>query len=271
MVGDQQAALVGNKALEKGSGKATYGTGCFHLLHTGSEYVLSQHGLLTTPAYKLGPNGTAQYALEGSIAVAGSSFKWLRDQLGLIKDAHEIGELAASVSDTGNVFFVTGFSGLFAPYWDDSATGTIIGVTQYTTRAHICRATLEATCFQTKAILDSIQKDAKCELKSLTVDGGMTNSDVCMQLQSDIIGEDIVRPQMRESTALGSALLAGAALGLFGWDLSKPETLSKVNTSGSETFTPTTGPEEREKRYKGWNRAVERAMHWNEAAEVEKP
>ena len=159
---------------------------------------LTWHPVRPQPAYKLGPNGTAQYALEGSIAVAGSSVKWLRDQLGLIKDTHEIGELAASVSDTGNVFFVTGFSGLFAPYWDDSATGTIIGVTQYTTRAHICRATLEATCFQTRAILEAMQKDAKCELKSLTVDGGMTNSDVCMQLQADIIGEDIVRPQMRE-------------------------------------------------------------------------
>jgi glycerol kinase len=188
----------------------------------------------------------------------------------LIKDAPEIGDLAASVKDTGGVYFVTAFSGLFAPYWDDSAAGTIIGLTSYTTKAHIARATLEATCFQTRAIMDSMRKDANLDqLKVLRVDGGMTNSDTCMQLQADILGETVERPQMRESTALGSALLAGATLGLFGWDLEKPETLKKVNTAGVDNFEPSVSKEERERRYHGWERAVQRAMKWNEDAVVD--
>lgn len=150
-------------------------------------------------AYKPHKDSKPQYALEGSIAVAGSSVKWLRDSIGLIKDAPEIGDLAASVKDTGGVYFVTAFSGLFAPYWDDSAAGTIIGLSSYTTKAHIARATLEATCFQTRAIMDSMRKDANIDnLKVLRVDGGMTNSDTCMQLQADILGETVERPQMRE-------------------------------------------------------------------------
>lgn len=204
------------------------------------------------------------------IRTLGSSVKWLRDQINLINDTDEVGQLAASVKDTGGVYFVTAFSGLFAPYWDDSASGLIIGLTGYTTRAHIARATLEATCFQTRAIMDSMKKDAKVELKSLKVDGGMTNSDECMKLQADLLGEDVIRPQMRESTALGSALCAGAALGLFGWDLEKPETLKKVNTAGAETFSPQISAEERDMRYKGWEKAVQRSMRWNEDAEVDK-
>jgi len=262
MIGDQQAALVGNKCVETGSAKNTYGTGAFMLFNTGKKIVPSNAGLLTTPAFKAGPNADPVFALEGSIAVAGSSVKWIRDQLGLIGDSAEIGELASQVKDTGGVYFVPAFSGLFAPYWDDLASGTIIGITGYTTKCHLARATLEATCFSTKAILEAMAKDSKTNLEVLRVDGGMTNSDVCMQLQSDILGISVERPEMRESTALGSALCAGVALKLFGWDLSKPETLAKVNVAGKNTFEPTNDEKDRATRYKGWNRAVSRAMKW---------
>jgi glycerol kinase len=176
MIGDQQAALVGNKCIEVGSAKNTYGTGAFMLFNTGEEVIPSNYGCLTTAGYRAGPNAKTIYALEGSIAVAGSSIKWLRDQMGLISDASDIGKYAAEVKDTGGVYFVPAFSGLFAPYWDDTAAGTIIGITGYTNRSHICRATLEATCFQTRAILEAMSKDSKTKLQVLRVDGGMTNS-----------------------------------------------------------------------------------------------
>ncbi|KAK4705392.1 glycerol kinase, partial [Phenoliferia sp. Uapishka_3] len=264
LIGDQQSALVGQKCLTKGLAKNTYGTGSFMLYNTGKDVVHSTHGLLTTPAYLSGPNATPVFALEGSIAVAGSSVKWVRDNLGLITKAHEIGELASKVNSSGGVVFVTGFSGLFAPYWDDSATGMIVGITSYTTKHHIARATLEATCFQTRAILDAMALDSKSSLKLLKVDGGMTESDICMQLQADILGIDVERPDMRESTALGAALCAGSAIKLFKWDLTKPSSLEKVNTAGTVTFKPTEEVKEREKRYKLWNRAVERSKGWNE-------
>lgn len=176
MIGDQQAALVGNKCIELGSAKNTYGTGAFMLFNTGEEVVPSNYGLLTTTGYRAGPNAKTIYALEGSIAVAGSSIKWLRDQMGLIAEASDIGKYAGEVKDTGGVFFVPAFSGLFAPYWDDTAAGTVIGITGYTNRAHMCRATLEATCFQTRAILEAMTKDSNKQLQILRVDGGMTNS-----------------------------------------------------------------------------------------------
>ncbi|SCZ96498.1 BZ3500_MvSof-1268-A1-R1_Chr8-2g10237 [Microbotryum saponariae] len=305
LVGDQQAALVGNKCLEKGSAKQTYGTGCFMLYNTGSDIVKSTHGLLTTVGYKAGPNAQIAYALEGSVAVGGSSVQWyvaqepassgqrLRDNLGLIKNAKEAGELAEEVEDTGGVYFVTGFSGLFAPYWDMAATGMLIGLSTYTTKHHICRATLEATCFQTRAILEAMTKDTQGHaspegsvsngrddgdsddeadfkpkavgagsMKALKVDGGMTSSDVTMQLQADILGIRVERPTMRESTALGAALLAGSALNLFGWDLEDPSTLRKVNEFGMELFMPSIDAQEREWKFAGWNRAVNRAMAW---------
>ncbi|KLT39224.1 putative glycerol kinase [Cutaneotrichosporon oleaginosum] len=264
MIGDQQAALVGNKCVELGSAKNTYGTGAFMLFNTGHDIVPSNYGLLTTAGYKAGPNAQPVYALEGSIAVAGSSIQWLRDQLELISSAKEIGELAGKVKDTGGVYFVPAFSGLFAPYWDDTAAGTIVGMTAYTNKCHIARATLEATCFQTRAILEAMAKDSKKTLKVLRVDGGMTNSDVCMQLQSDILGIEVERPVMRESTALGSAICAGVAMNLFGWDLAKPETLSKVNVQGKTTFEPKIAENERVHRVRGWDRAVQRAMQWKE-------
>jgi glycerol kinase len=176
MIGDQQAALVGNKCIELGSAKNTYGTGAFMLFNTGEEVVPSNYGLLTTAGYRAGPKAKTIYALEGSIAVAGSSIKWLRDQMGLISEASDIGKYAAEVQDTGGLYFVPAFSGLFAPYWDDTAAGTVIGITGYTNRAHMCRATLEATCFQTRAILQAMAKDSNKTLQVLRVDGGMTNS-----------------------------------------------------------------------------------------------
>ncbi|KAK4703859.1 glycerol kinase, partial [Phenoliferia sp. Uapishka_3] len=274
LIGDQQAALVGNKCLSRGDAKQTYGTGCFMLYNTAQDIVKSTHGLLTTVGYKAGEKAPVNYALEGAVAVGGSSVQWLRDNLGLIKEAKEAGELASEVKDTGGVYFVTGFSGLFAPYWDMRATGMLIGLSGYTTKHHIARATLEATCFQTRAILEAMEKDTRTQkveggdgdgpagISRLAVDGGMTVSDVTMQIQADILGIDVDRPMMRESTALGAALLAGSALNLFGWDVSKPESLRRVNTAGVRTFEPSISAEEREWKFAGWNRAVKRSMDW---------
>lgn len=206
MAGDQQAALVGNKCLIKGDAKCTYGTGAFLLFCTGEKVVRSTHGLLSTVAFQYPEKGGGKvktiYALEGSIAVAGSAIKWLRDKMGLIKHSSEINTLATSVEDTGGVYFVTAFSGLLAPYWDPTAAGTLIGLTSYTTPAHIARATLEASAFQTRAILESMHLDAEHRdesgKKELKVDGGMTNGDAAMQILADVVGFEIVRPIMRE-------------------------------------------------------------------------
>ncbi|GAA5905268.1 hypothetical protein JCM6882_003732 [Rhodosporidiobolus microsporus] len=278
LVGDQQAALVGQKCLTKGDAKQTYGTGCFMLYNTGTDIVMSTHGLVTTVGYQMGPNNPLHYALEGSVAVGGSSVHWLRDNLGIIDHPREAGQLAEQVEDTGGVYFVTGFSGLFAPYWDMRATGMLIGLSTYTTRHHIARATLEATCFQTRAILEAMAKDTALSestkasaakknsgpagLRVLQVDGGMTGSDVTMQMQADVLGIDVRRPLMRESTVLGAALLAGGALGLFGWNLSNPRTLMKVNRLDVSIFKPQITEEEKEWKYAGWVRAVDRARGW---------
>lgn len=257
ILGDQSAALVGQQCFEPGSAKNTYGTGCFLLYNTGEEPVISKNGLLTTVGYAF-KGQKPVYALEGSIAVAGSAIKWIRDQVGLIKEASEIGELADQVKDTGGVVFVTAFSGLFAPYWRDDARGTILGLTSYSTKQHLARATIEATCFQTKAILDAMDKDSGKPLSALKVDGGMTNSDVCMQIQSDIVGINVERPQMRESTALGSAIAAGIAVGVW----KDIHSLKGVNDAGKTVFKPKNDEEDRKKRYAYWNRAVERAVGW---------
>ncbi|EJD07328.1 glycerol kinase [Fomitiporia mediterranea MF3/22] len=354
LVGDQQGALVGNKCLHQGQAKCTYGTGAFLLFNTGRKAVTSEHGLLTTVAYQPGPGKKAAYALEGSIAVAGSAINWLRDSMGLIQTSAEVNTLAAKEPTTGGVYFVTAFSGLLAPYWDPGAAGTLIG-----------RAALEAIAFQTRAVIESMLLDAssneakaKSRVKSesnpgslpsgslsesdfesplsspvvkeqkpmdpldgdpsltnkhlppspqleplptslvavvpgdsnsaasnqpksteekdsntaavefthLKVDGGVTNGDLCMQILADIGGFSVVRPTMRESTALGSALLAGAAVGLFGWDLEKPdETMREVNTEGARTFEPGKPVEEREQHWGNWKRAVERSLGWDEA------
>ncbi|WVQ82987.1 glycerol kinase [Cryptococcus sp. DSM 104549] len=269
IIGDQQAALVGNKCLKKGQAKCTYGTGAFVLFNTGEEIVRSDYGLISTIAFQAGADAKPVYALEGSIAVAGSAIKWLRDQMNLIEESSEMDILAGSVADTGGVYFVTAFSGLLAPYWDREASGTIIGLTAYTTSAHIARATLESVCYQTRAVLDVIEKESGTVLETLKVDGGVTNSDLAMQLQANIGGFNVARPSMRESTALGSALLAAHALGLFGWDLNKPETLSEVNTAGVHTFEPEISVKERAKKMKGWERAVSRAKQWHAEGEGE--
>lgn len=256
-LGDQSAALVGQKAFEVGMGKNTYGTGLFLLYNTGTKPVFSKNGLLTTVAYNF--KGAAPvYALEGSIAVGGSAIKFLRDNLKLIDDSDEVGQLAAAVPDAGGVVFVTAFSGLFAPYWIDDAQGTIYGITNYTTREHIARATIEATCYQTRAVLDAMQKDSGYELKALKVDGGMSNSDVCMQIQADVIGIDVVRPSYRETTALGAAIAAGLAIGVW----SGLDDLEKVNKKGETTFSSVITEKKKEKMYSLWQRAVERCAGW---------
>jgi len=263
LVGDQQGALVGNKCLNQGEAKCTYGTGAFLLFCTGGEVVTSKNGLIGTVAYQAGPNAKPVYALEGSISVAGSAIKWLRDSMGLIKEAAEVNTLAIKAKkESSGVYFVTAFSGLLAPYWDPAASGMIIGLSSYTTPAHIALATLEASAFQTRAIIESMNKDSGVNLKHLKVDGGMTNGDEVMQVLSDIGGFEVIRPEMRESTALGSALLAGSAINLSGWNIAKPDTLSKVNTKGSVSFNPETSEKEREAKWQGWCRAVERSKGW---------
>ncbi|KAJ7110284.1 glycerol kinase [Mycena crocata] len=268
LVGDQQGALVGNKCLAKGEAKCTYGTGAFLLFCTGGEIVKSSHGLLSTIAYQAGPNAKPVYALEGSIAVAGSAVKWLRDAMGIISSAADVNTLAAKEPTSAGLYFVTAFSGLLAPYWDPGAAGTLIGISQYTNPSHIARAALDANAYQTRAIIEAMRLDSGVSLKHLKVDGGMTNGDLAMEILADVGGFTVVRPEMRESTALGSALLAGAAIGLFGWDLEKPETLKEVNTKGSREFGPGMDEEERKKGWEGWQRAVERSKGWEEGVDA---
>ncbi|KAJ1967951.1 Glycerol kinase, partial [Dimargaris verticillata] len=198
------------------------------------------------------------YALEGSIAVAGSAIKWLRDNLGLIKEAADIGKYAADVDSTGGVYFVTAFSGLFAPYWRDDARGCIIGLTQFANRNHICRATLEAICFQTRAILEAMNNDSNQELSVLKVDGGVTNSDVCMQLQADILGIEVLRPSNVETTALGAAFAAGLAVGV--WE--SIEEIENAHTDDPTVFKPTISVANRDERYAKWNEAIHRSYGW---------
>ncbi|KAI8089370.1 uncharacterized protein BX664DRAFT_332862 [Halteromyces radiatus] len=260
-LGDQQAALVGQKCFQKGTAKNTYGTGCFMLFNLGTSAVMSNNGLLTTIAYQLGADQPVIYALEGSVAVGGSSIQWLRDNLGLVADHHELNQLAQSVEDTGGVYFVTAFSGLLAPYWQVGARGTICGLTQYTTRAHIARAALEAACYQTKAVLDCMNNDSGTSLVALKVDGGLSNSDVCMQIQANLLnGVKVMRPKMRETTALGSAIAAGLALGVW----KDVDDLANVNIKDESVFTSQISPETTQKLYQGWKKAVSRSLNWVE-------
>jgi glycerol kinase len=214
ILGDQQAAMVGQTCFEKGESKTTYGTGNFALTSTGDKLVRSKHGLITTVLFKLGAS-PVQYALEGSVAVTGSAVQWLRDQLGIINSAAEVETLASSVSDNGGVYFVPAFSGLFAPYWRSDARGVIVGLTRANTKAHIARATLEAICYQTKEVIDAMEADSGIKLTEMRVDGGITNNKLCMQLQSDIMAIDIVKPVITETTALGAAFAAGLAAGVW--------------------------------------------------------
>ncbi|RDI76596.1 hypothetical protein Vi05172_g13395 [Venturia inaequalis] len=249
-LGDQSAALVGQKGFDPGSAKNTYGTGCFLLYNVGEKPVISTHGLLATVAYYF--EGKPVYALEGSIAVAGSVIKFLMNNFGFMESSEKINELAESVEDNGGVVFVTGFSGLFAPYWIDDVRGTILGITQYTQKGHVARAAMEATCYQTKAILEAMEKDSGKALQRLAVDGGMSNSELCMQTQCDLISIPVDRPKMRETTALGAAFAAGLACGVW----KDFDELKKINTVGGAVFEPKMPKEASRKMFDRWEKAV---------------
>ncbi|XP_016089733.1 glycerol kinase isoform X2 [Sinocyclocheilus grahami] len=257
-LGDQSAALVGQMCFKDGQAKNTYGTGCFLLKNVGTKPVMSDHGLLTTIAYKLGRDKPACYALEGSVAIAGAVVRWLKDNLGIIQTSTELEELAADVGTSYGCYFVPAFSGLYAPYWEPSARGIICGLTQFTNRSHLAFAALEAVCFQTREILDAMNQDSGIHLSQLQVDGGMTSNRLLMQLQADILCIPVVKPSMPETTALGAAMAAGAAEGVSVWSLN-PEDLTEVT---SEKFEPQINPEESELRYARWKKAVQRAMNW---------
>lgn len=258
VLGDQQAALFGQACFSPGEAKNTYGTGCFLLVNTGAEPVASQE-LLTTVAYKLG-DGPPAYALEGSIAVAGAGVRWLRDQLGFIDSAEEVEALAASVPDTSDVYVVPAFSGLFAPRWREDARGAIVGITAYTTKAHIARAMLEATAWQTREVLDAVRAAAAgsgIALRELKVDGGMTVDELLMQFQADVLGVPAIRPQVAETTALGAAYAAGLAVGVW----SSPDDV-RANWREARRWEPQMDAGEVERRYARWREAVERSLGW---------
>jgi glycerol kinase len=252
-LGDQHAAMVGQVCFDAGEAKNTYGTGNFLLLNTGSAPVTSRHSLLTTVAFALGEADT-RFALEGSVAVTGSAVQWLRDQLGIIASAREVEALASSVPDSAGLFFVPAFSGLFAPYWRPDARGIITGLTRFHTKAHLARATLEAICFQTRAVLDAMVQDSGAPLPALKVDGGATANDLLMQLQADILGVEVVRPVVIETTALGAAYAAGLAIGIW-------PTRDALRQLWKEDrrWTPRWTQDQRDAAYAGWQKAVERA------------
>lgn len=258
-LGDQSAALVGQLGFEAGEAKNTYGTGCFLLYNTGKNPIISKNGLLTTIGFQFGDN-PPMYALEGSIAVAGSAIKWLRDNIGLIKTSEEIGKFAAEVEDNAGVVFVTALSGLFAPYWRDDARGTILGLTQFTKKGHLCRAALEAVCFQSKAILDAMEKDSGAPFKALKVDGGVCNSDLAMQIQSDLLGINVERPAMLETTALGAAIAAGFAVGVW----KSFDELLQINSKNKTIFKGTYSKEKIASEMKLWEKAISKSVGWVE-------
>jgi glycerol kinase len=258
ILGDQQAAMVGQACFEKGSSKTTYGTGNFALLNTGTEIVRSKHGLLTTVCFKFGDQ-PAHYALEGSVAVTGSAIQWLRDELQIISSASEMDSLAGSVSDTAGVYFVPAFSGLFAPYWRSDARGVIVGLTRSATKAHLARATLEAICYQTMEIMEAMAADSGVALTQMRVDGGVTASQLCMQLQADVMGIEIVRPLITETTALGAAYAAGLAVGYW-----KSIDDVKANWRESKRWKPSKSAEERSVGAARWKSAVARTLNWVE-------
>ncbi|KAL8734794.1 MAG: hypothetical protein Q9181_003038 [Wetmoreana brouardii] len=257
-LGDQSAALVGQLGFEPGMAKNTYGTGCFLLYNVGEKPVMSTHGLLATVAYNFGGKRKPVYALEGSIAVAGSAVKYVVNNLKFVESSDKISDCAATVNDNGGCYFVTAFSGLFAPYWIDDAQGTMFGITQYTQQGHIARAAMEATCFQTKAILDAMEKDSGHKLTELAVDGGMSNSDLCMQSQADIINIPVDRPVMRETTALGAAIVTGFAVDVW----KEFEELKEINKEDRTIFKPRISQEESDKMYRRWTKAVEMSKGW---------
>lgn len=253
-VGDQQGALLGQLCLKPGQAKATYGTGCFLLYNTGNNAVSSTQGLITTVAYKVGKS-PAIYALEGSVAIAGAALSWLRDNIQLLSNITQSQDMAERVRCSGDVYFVPAFSGLYAPYWQQDARGVICGITEDTQQYHIIRAALEAVCFQTRDILEAMVKDSGTKLATLQVDGGMTVNNLLMQLQADLTGITVVRPNMVETTALGAAILAGVGVGIID--------INDVDVSQITKFTPAIGDDERDLRYSKWKMAVERSMKWD--------
>jgi glycerol kinase len=259
ILGDQQAALVGQACFRPGEVKNTYGTGCFLLMNTGERMVPSDCGLLTTVAYKFG-SATAHYALEGGVAIAGALVQWLRDNLGMIAKSSDVEVLARTVNDNGGVYFVPAFSGLYAPYWKENARGVIAGLTRYANKGHLARAALEATAFQTREVVEAMEKDSKIELTSLRVDGGMVVDELLMQFQADLLNREVVRPVIQETTALGAAYAAGLAVKFF----SGLEEL-RANWAVDRTWKPSLGEMERERLYKNWKKAVTRSFDWIES------
>jgi glycerol kinase len=260
ILGDQQAALVGQTCFKPGEAKNTYGTGCFLLMNTGDAPVPSKHGLLTTVAYKIGDK-PAQYALEGSIAITGALVQWLRDNLGLIEKSSDIETLARTVENNGGVHFVPAFSGLYAPYWKATARGVIAGLTRYANKGHLARAALEATAFQTREVVEAMEMDSKIALDVLRTDGGMVENDLLMQFQADILNRPVVRPVIKETTALGAAYAAGLAVGFF-----KDVEELRANWAVDRTWHPRMKEKAREAGYRLWKKAVTRSFDWVDEA-----
>ncbi len=258
ILGDQQAATVGQACFSPGEAKNTYGTGCFMILNTGPEIVPSQHGLLTTVAYKFGSEDTV-YALEGSIAITGALVQWLRDNLGLIKSAPEVEELAQTVDDNGGLYFVPAFSGLYAPYWKNDARGVLAGMTRYVNKGHFARATLEATAYQTREVLDAMNADSGVDLTALKVDGGMVHNNLLMQFQADVLGVPVIRPKVAETTALGAAYAAGLAVGFW-----QNTAEMRQNWGIDKTWQPAQADTARTSQYAMWKKAVTRTFDWVE-------
>ncbi len=256
ILGDQQSALFGQACFSEGLGKSTYGTGCFLLVNTGEKACVSENGLLTTVAYQIGKE-KPKYALEGSIAVAGSLVQWARDNLEIVSNPQELDELAASVKDSGGVYIVPAFSGLFAPYWRSDARGVIAGLTGFATRAHLCKAILNSTAFQAYDIFQTMEKDSSISMKELKVDGGLTNSHPLMQFQADLLGIPVIRPKVVETTALGAAYAAGLSVGIY-----KSIDELKDHWKEKKRWTPSMSKEDRESRVKKWNKAVSKTLNW---------
>jgi glycerol kinase len=257
-LGDQQAALFGQACYAVGEAKNTYGTGCFMLLNTGERPVPSKSGLLTTLGYKIGGR-KAVYALEGSIAITGALVQWLRDNLGLIRASSEVEALAKTVEDNGGIYFIPAFSGLFAPYWRSDARGAILGLTRYVNKGHIARAALEATAYQTREVLEAMEKDSGVKLTALKVDGGMVFNELLMQFQSDLLNVPVIRPKVAETTALGAAYAAGLAVGFW-----KDFDELRANWGKDKEWKPDMDASVREKLYLGWKKAVTRTLDWVE-------
>lgn len=263
ILGDQQAATFGQACFEKGQAKNTYGTGCFMLMNTGTTPVRSENGLLTTVCYQIGDE-PAVYALEGSIAVAGSLVQWLRDNLGIIADSKDIEALAASVEDNGGAYFVPAFSGLFAPHWRPDARGALVGLTRYVNKAHIARAVEESTAYQTREVLEAMNADSGQALTELKVDGGMTRDELLMQFQADQVGVPVVRPKVAETTALGAAYASGIAVGFWSGTQDVID-----NWAEDKRWEPTMEEAERERLFRNWNKAVQRTLDWVDEDVVE--